>query len=80
MMITAEKLKRCVGCRDDFYNGKNDLGVPECWLLDSARPVTRTRVGIWQDPPYTWRPEQTLSCHHPEGAVWIKPDDVRIIR
>ena len=77
-MTKAEKLKRCQGCRDNFYNGNNDLGVKECWSLNSAEPVTRTRIGIWQAPPYDWRPEPTLSCHHPEGSVWIGRDDPRL--
>ena len=67
----AEKLKRCVGCRQDFYNGNNPLGVQECWSLKFAKSVERTRVGIWQNPPYVWRPQKTLSCHQPEGGVWL---------
>ena len=67
----AEKLKRCVGCRENFYNGNNDLGVKECWMLKTARSVERTMVGVWQNPPYVWNPQKTLSCHKPEGSVWL---------
>lgn len=69
----------CVGCKDDFYNGKNPWGVKECWSYRSAKVVTRTQVGIWQNPPYEWRPQQTFDCHCPEhSTTWIKRDDVRI--
>lgn len=36
-----EKLATCVGCRDDFYNDKNPLGVKRCWSLKSAKKVRR---------------------------------------
>ncbi len=68
----------CIGCRDDFYNGKNHLGIKECWMYKTASIVSRTRVGIWQNPPYQWQPQATLSCHQPDGSVWMKSDDVRI--
>lgn len=29
----AEKLPLCAGCTDNFYNGRNNLGVTECWSL-----------------------------------------------
>ena len=29
--------KHCWGVRNDFYNGKNDLGVKECWSFDSKK-------------------------------------------
>ena len=77
-MNKAEKLQLCCDCRDDFYNDHNPLGVKECWHLSSARSVVRTRVGIWQNPPYEWHPEKTLSCHTPEGWAWIARDDDRI--
>lgn len=77
-MNKAEKLKRCVGCRDNFYNGSNAIGVNECWNLKSARSVERTMVGIWQNPPYVWSPEKTLSCHRPEGSVWLGRNDSRM--
>lgn len=77
-MTDADKLKLCSGCRDDFYNDHNPYGVKRCWSLDSAQPVVKTMVGVWQNPPYTWRPQTTLSCHRPDGSVWINSDDVRI--
>lgn len=79
-MTKDEKKHLCRGCRDDFYNhqGSNIALGGECWMLEKAKPVERTMVGVWQNPPYSWRPQTTLSCHHPEGSVWINRDDVRI--
>jgi len=31
------KSKMCVGCRNDFYNGNNSLGVRRCLYLGSAK-------------------------------------------
>lgn len=79
-MTKREKMGLCHGCRNDFYNGKNDLGVKECWNLETATSVRRTMVGIWQNPPYKWDAQQTLSCHMPDGGTtWIKREDVRLI-
>ena len=73
-MIEARPL--CVGCHNDFYNHDLHDG---CWYFDSAQIVQRTQVGTWQEPPYTWSPEATLSCHTaPMGRHWIKKDDPRI--
>ena len=41
----------CVGCRDNFYNGNNDLGVKECWCLKDAKLVMKKEVHIDQAPP-----------------------------
>lgn len=65
----------CRGCRDDYYNRSEKNG---CWCYSSAQIVTRVKVGVWQPPPYARLPEKTLSCHRPEGYVWLKLDDCRI--
>lgn len=75
----AEKLARCAGCRDDFYNGHNPMGVKECWGLKTAKSVERVSVGTWQEPPYQWVPQKTLSCHKPEGRHWLRREDVRVL-
>ena len=41
----------CVGCRDNFYNGNNNLGVKECWCLKDAKLVMKKEVHIDQAPP-----------------------------
>jgi len=79
-MTIEEKKKLCRGCRDNYYNHSGNSTSGQCWMLESAQPVERTKVGTWQNPPYQWHPQTTLSCHHPEGEHWIKIDDVRIVR
>jgi hypothetical protein len=69
----------CSGCRDDFYNGHNPLNVKECWGFATAKVVTRVQVGTWQPPPYTWIPQDVLSCYHREGSAFLKRDDCRVV-
>jgi len=40
----------CVGCQEDFYNGKNDLGIEECWQLKDAKLVKKYKIGWWVSP------------------------------
>ena len=70
----AKTKAMCGGCRDDYYNQNREGG---CWCFENAKVVERTKVGVWQNPPYQWQPKKTLSCHSPEGSVWIKIDDPR---
>lgn len=78
-MSKDEKRLLCAGCRDDYYNQPGNTAKGECYSLEKAEPVERTRVGWWQNAPYTWRPQTTLSCHHAPGQfAWINRDDVRI--
>jgi len=38
-------LTDCLGCRDDFYNDKNPLGVKRCWSFDEKKVlVTKYRI------------------------------------
>lgn len=64
-----EKLKLCVGCRSDFYNDKNPLGVKRCWNLKKAKLVTRWKLGWWTTPatPGAFEEVKTLDCHHEPG-------------
>ena len=59
----------CVGCRQDFYNGKNDLGVARCWHLQGAELVKRWRLPWWTRPtvPRAFVEVQTYHCHHEPG-------------
>ncbi len=80
-MKKEDRLSLCRGCWNDHYNRPGNSSTGECWKLKSSKPVTRTQVGTWQSPPYTWTPEKTLDCHTaPEGRHWIAKDDVRIKR
>ena len=63
------KQDHCRGCRNDFYNGQNDLGVKKCWSFKGARVVTRYRIGWWTAPTSkkSYRKVRTLDCHHATG-------------
>lgn len=62
----------CRGCRDDYYNR-----IGGCWHFRTSAIVIRTAVGTWDNPPYTWKPTRTLSCHRPDGQHWLQFEDCR---
>lgn len=66
---TENKRKYCSGCRENFYNGNNALGIKECWNLKSARIVTRYKLGWWTRPESkdVFQKVKTLSCHKEPG-------------
>ncbi len=66
----------CRGCRQDYYNQNKEAG---CWSYETATIVTRMRIGVWQIPPYVWRPEKCLSCYSPERERMIPKDDCRVV-
>ena len=66
--------KNCLGCRNDFYNGKNDLGVGECWSFKNAELISRKKVSIHQFPPWNQKPILALNCYHATGFVFIPPE------
>lgn len=70
-MNKQDKKKMCIGCRDNFYNGNNDLGVKECWSLQSAKLVLKRRVSTSERPPWTTEPELVLSCRREVGYVFV---------
>lgn len=65
--------KHCNGCRNDFYNDKNPLGVKRCWSLDSARLVWRWTIGTWtpMDKKSNFRRVKVPHCYHREGACYM---------
>jgi hypothetical protein len=63
----------CVGCRDDFYNGKNTLNVKECWNFKSAKIVSRKKVPYTLCPPWDMKPMKVLSCYHENGFAMVDP-------
>jgi hypothetical protein len=71
---TTDKLAMCAGCRNDFYNDKNPLGVKRCWSLESATPVIRYRTGFWTVPstPDAFARVEVLDCYHTEGLSFQK--------
>lgn len=55
----------CGGCRDDFYNGHNQLGVTQCWGFKTARVTDKIGYSSIYVPngPDTIK-RKTLSCWH----------------
>jgi hypothetical protein len=69
--------KHCSGCRDNFYNGNNDLGVSQCWSLKDAKLIMRKEVHIDQVPPWNQKAKMLPNCYHREQFVYVRPDQVR---
>ena len=71
--MSAPTKAMCAGCRNNFYNGNNDLGVKECWSFKSAEVVTRFR--LHRDTPMNIRSayekRTTLSCYRQPGYVHL---------
>ena len=80
-MTEDEKLRHCAGCRDDFYNDKNPMGVKRCWGLKTAKLVTRYKIGTWTAPtqPFAFTKVTGLSCYHRDGECYYEklPDFVK---
>lgn len=68
-----KKRRYCPGCRNDFYNGKNSIGVSECWSLQESKVVFRKEVPIDQPPPWNQKARRFLSCYHRPGFVYVAP-------
>jgi len=73
MLSKKQKLKYCVGCHCDFYNGKNDINVKVCWSLDSAKLVLKKKVPLDQVPPWKQPPIKVLDCYREDGFVMVPP-------
>lgn len=69
MSKPAKSKGLCVGCRENFYNGYNDIGTKECWNYKSARVVKRYRIGWWtpQDRAENFDPVMVMSCRCDTG-------------
>lgn len=66
--------KFCIGCDDDFFNGKNPHGIPECCCLKDAKRIKRRRVGISERPPWRRIPELFPFCYKQKGFIFVAPD------
>lgn len=54
---------QCMGCRDDFYNGHNPMGVKECWGFNTARVVDKVGYSsIHVTGGIDGKMTKTLSC------------------
>ena len=69
--------KACRGCRDDFYNGHNELGVKRCWSADTAKMEKRMLIPVDLAPPYKHiKPRLVPSCYSPPRTVNVKLDRI----
>lgn len=69
--------RHCIGCRDDFYNGKNPLGVSECWSFKGAKLVKRIRIPIDLAPPYLHeKPETVPNCKRIPRYALVRPEAI----
>lgn len=68
------KKENCAGCSEDFYNGKNDLGVQECWSFKSAEVVTLYQIGYNtpMDRKENFRKVKRPNCYRQRGSVFMK--------
>lgn len=66
----------CRGCRNDFYNGNNNLGVKECWSFKTAHLIPLLRISINEPPPYNKKPTLLPSCRHEAGYVLVRPESL----
>lgn len=69
-MTKQEKQRYCSGCRENYYNHSGHSTTGECWLLKSARVVTRWRLGWWTAPtvPGAFTECKTLNCWNSDSG------------
>lgn len=84
-MNDVEKLRHCVGCEDNFYNGNNPMGVQRCWALKAMKIETRYQIGTWTTPDSkgAFTQVKVPTCYHAKGLHYyralpsfVKPEDV----
>jgi hypothetical protein len=62
-------LRQCQSCRNDFYNGHNELGVKRCWSAKDGKIVVRYRIGVHTLPtqPGAFTKVKVPDCYHCDG-------------
>lgn len=70
-------LKHCSGCKDDFYNGKNPLGVKQCWMRKDATLEPRILIPVDMPPPYKgFKAKRRPTCYSAQRMVSVKPERI----
>lgn len=64
--------KHCSGCRNNFYNGNNDIGVSECWSLKKAKLKRRFAIGS-NTPTFQENFYEVMvpNCYHKNGTAYV---------
>ena len=66
----SDKQKYCSGCRNDFYNGRQNISGDKCWSLADAKVVSRVFIHRDQPPPYrNLKAEKTLACWYGDTGM-----------
>ena len=71
--MSLKRKNYCIGCRNNFYNGNNDLEVKECWSFKDAKVVWKKQVPIHQVPPWNQKAKRVFNCYHKTGYVFKDP-------
>ena len=73
--------EQCRCCRNDFYNGKNTMGIKRCWSANSGELVTRYRIGVHTllTSKGAFTKVKIPNCYHRDGYAFYSkiPDFVR---
>ena len=64
----------CSGCRNNFYNGHNDLGVSECWSLPDAKLVTKYCIpsNVPMNIKSAYVKVKVPNCYHKTGYAYLE--------
>jgi hypothetical protein len=75
-MTISQKLKYCVGCRDNYYNRPETSNSSDglCWGIHFAKLVSRKEVHINQKPPWKQKAIKVLHCYHRPRYVYVEPN------
>ncbi len=72
-----EKLRACVGCRNNFYNHGSgaELAIGGCCTeLATATLVSKKKVSIYHAPPWEQEPIEVHDCFRQAGFVFVGPE------
>lgn len=75
-MTTEEKLKHCIGCRDNYYNQSGNSSTGYCWMLDTMKLVMRKEVHVSQRPPWNQKEKLLPDCYHKPQYVYVDPKQI----
>lgn len=78
-------LSACVGCHDDFYNGRSGP-ASRCWSAEKGTMITRYRIHYLTEPTRKGAYTKVLapSCYHQVNRnvfhnslpAYVKPEDL----